>query len=1687
MHGQGEKFARNPKVIKQFEAEAKKLWGKEGKLAKELCKAYQTYYNPSARSYWMPDTRFDKLHAAYADLCGGSAMGMDAFEGFWNSRFEAVLTKLLGSGETKRLGEICALIFESPYTYYGYRPSYRSKRVADYVGRFFETIIISMDLCCRELCMETQLADVIAEGFEGGGGFIADCVALALRRGEGATEAVVNEAILGDSGKVRLSHTIITGVIKSGVPAWLELLGQLLLAAKGQEGVRQAILESADCGSAETHAYFIKLMIDHNLTRFSAAVRAFDTWTGLSYSNAKPALIQKCLNLAYEQLQDGGQFAQGIQSADTLEIYMALWGAACRDIHAAGTSARELLEAKEGYRRLVGWYFLYSTAHDQTKHELAIDYLHVREPEELAWVCCCLYQHSRATHGRWGGETGAKLEFYPDAVFPKELALRRVQFEKLCPVLDFIGKKKTKFEGSVFPWMFVQLESHEVAKCLLGLAGYDRDPAMIQELAAYLPLMDANSRHAFYMNLLDPKIPAQRELLLAGLADKSADNKREVVKRLAGGALKPADIEQLTNALTTTSSYLRKEIMALLGKQSEALVRPAIQGLLASSKDKLLLAGVELLDIFGEQNPKLLAAFDEQLGALHGRENLPKDVAVILARFDPEQTREEYTPENGFGLFDPASVDFDKKTWAAKRPQVRIYNKSELKKLLQVDGQELRQVLLPIRDVLIKHKDLECEIVNYDGSRGKVLIGDNPYQLPLLPEAGRDPGSRSGGIRDYYLAEEILKAVDDAGISPLTIAKILNFGDAGSYDYGCKPSAAAKRIFQGLPIEGELDFDRHVKPYAAITRNILREVLWTRHEGLFDFAMSVWVSLFALIPESDLMSSYQTKNKHAYYYGYGYYEKVDCMLDIGLISDWRDVAFQARETDEQRIVVLREAWYQYLCTGQKRTMDGCVFCAKAFGLVGDDALYHELLIGAGARDHIRSLTASANWAKANQKQMLEKHPFLPDYMERAVERIVTVEEKRGELPTPLSGVASQIGYFKGGIGHFTTLLTALGKDNFFRGYTWGGQDQGKKTTLSLLLKHCYPRPGEGAEAFQGAIESAGISEKRLLQAVMYAPQWADLAEEALGIPGLASAVWLFHAHINEGFSAEKETRVALYSPITQQQFADGTFDKDWFLEAYHAVGQRIFDELYKNAKYITDSNSTHRRSQLYADAVLGRLDRGEMEGEIRDKRNQEKLRAYALIPLDEKNPGDALARYEFIQTFAKESKQFGAQRRASEGKAVLIALQNLALTTGFGDADRMSWYLESEKMDGLRHLMEPHDLDGTEVWLQIAEDGTPSVGVSKGGKALKALPKALSKDETVLEIQAAVKDLRDQKRRGRLSFEMAMVSRTVFAPDELLRLLGHPVLRGMVSALVFVSGDVLGFPLVKDGRLYLVAPDGVEQSVSETSGLIIAHPYDLMTGKCWSAYQQYLYREQMVQPFKQVFREYYPITEDELAEVNVSRRYAGHQVQPQKTVALLKSRGWTVDYDAGLQRVYHKENLIVRLYALADWFSPADIEAPTLEVVRFFARDTDEPLAFTAVPPVIFSEVMRDIDLVVSVAHVGGVDPEASHSTVEMRIAIAKELLALLAVDNVSFQSAHGMIRGSMGEYSVHMGSGLVHQSGVGMLAVIPVHAQARGRIFLPFADDDPKTAEIMSKILLFAADEKIKDPAILRQIGRGE
>ncbi|MDR1875024.1 MAG: DUF4132 domain-containing protein, partial [Synergistaceae bacterium] len=635
----------------------------------------------------------------------------------------------------------------------------------------------------------------------------------------------------------------------------------------------------------------------------------------------------------------------------------------------------------------------------------------------------------------------------------------------------------------------------------------------------------------------------------------------------------------------------------------------------------------------------------------------------------------------------------------------------------------------------------------------------------------------------------------------------------------------------------------------------------------------------------------------------------------------------------------------------------------------------------------------------------------------------------------------------------------------------------KKDVLSHLLRTCHPKEGDSAETLRVSL-CGKISDKRVIEAAMYSPSWLDILEDYLGWPGFKSAAWYFHAHVNQTFSAEKETEVARYSPITPEEFNDGAFDLAWFWEAWNTLGAERFDLVYDCAKYLTEG-ANHRRAQLFADAALGRLDAKELAKEIHDKRNKDKLLSYSLIPLDagteETKTADALERYKFIQAFLKESKTFGAQRRESEGKTCVIAIDNLARNAGFTDALRFAWRMEALEAESLQKYFEPKTIGDYTVRV-LASGENAALMCEKGGKTLSSVPAALKKDAYVAECKEAAASLKQQYRRARENLEKMMINRDVFSLGELKDLMDHPVVSPILQKLVFVKADAEG-KAVKSGFFHEL------QDWGDTSSVRVAHPFDLYTLGTWIACQHCAFENKLVQPFKQIFRELYLVNDDEKREKTVSRRYAGHQVQPKRTAALLKSRGWTVDYEEGLQRVYHKANIYVKLYAAADWFSPADIEAATLETVEFFNRRTHKRVPLETIAPVIFSETMRDIDLAVSVAHAGGVDPEASHSTVEMRAAIVRELLSLLHIRNVRVENRFAKIEGSLGEYTVHLGSAQAAKTGRGALNILAVPGQHRGRVFLPFADDDPRTAEIMSKIILLAEDGAIKDPAILAQI----
>ena len=806
------------------------------------------------------------------------------------------------------------------------------------------------------------------------------------------------------------------------------------------------------------------------------------------------------------------------------------------------------------------------------------------------------------------------------------------------------------------------------------------------------------------------------------------------------------------------------------------------------------------------------------------------------------------------------------------------------------------------------------------------------------------------------------------------------------------------------------------------------------------------------------------------------------------------------DTDPRTLHEPHEAMYR----NRKPIVEVNAYLLAAYqGIITEAQLYAFLLDPDNLRDSLEIVTAVASTYYEKGKQIFEHNAYKGHRNAYKVRELLGKEEPTEEdeklirfvvrvyeavipvvLASELSRGDSPASYTNGiygiervyGAKYFAEILAAMGNDALDRTAYYGwGKAKDRKTSLSYLLSVCIPSEKDDVNTLRDALAGKNITTKRLIEAALFSPEWIPIVGKCLEIDSFASACYYFMAHMNERFDDKRKAMIARFTPLSEEELNLGAFDVHWFRSAYDSVGEKEFDLIYDAAKYISDG-AKHSRARKYADATLGRFDVDETEKTVSDKRNKDLLMAYALIPLQGED--DLCRRYLYIQRFRKESKQFGSQRIASEGKAVEMALKNLAINAGYSDTMRLTLRMETKVIDDSRALLEEQSIDGVSFKITFDENGKAALDSVKDGKLLKSVPAKLKKNETVLALTGMVKTLAEQYRRTRLMLERAMEDGTLFTFGELSALAAHPVVYPMLKNLVLVSGETVGF-LAEKG---IADVKGTLQPFADSAAVKIAHPFDLYSKECWREYQKYLFEKKITQPFRQVFRELYIKTVEEM-EMFRSLRYAGNQIQPSKTVGALKSRRWVADVENGLQKVYYKENIVAQIYALADWFSPADIEAPTLEWVCFTNRRTGEEIKIADIPDIVFSEVMRDVDLAVSVAHAGGVDPETSHSTMEMRAAILSFVLPMFRITNVKVEGQHAIAEGKLAEYSIHLGSGVVHQLGGAMIPVLPVHSQHRGKVFLPFVDDDPKTAEIISKVLLFAEDTKIKDPMILSAI----
>ena len=273
-------------------------------------------------------------------------------------------------------------------------------------------------------------------------------------------------------------------------------------------------------------------------------------------------------------------------------------------------------------------------------------------------------------------------------------------------------------------------------------------------------------------------------------------------------------------------------------------------------------------------------------------------------------------------------------------------------------------------------------------------------------------------------------------------------------------------------------------------------------------------------------------------------------------------------------------------------------------------------------------------------------------------------------------------------------------------------------------------------------------------------------------------------------------------------------------------------------------------------------------------------------------------------------------------------------------------------------------------------------------------------------------------------------------------------------------------------------------------------------------WRTYLTNQEIQQPFKQAFREVYLLTDAEKTTATYSNRFASHILNKDQFAALCKVKAWTPgDIENKGPNIRLPEWDLQAAYATAGIHLGVRSKVigsahVTTDTVTFLRKK--KPVPLTEIPAIIFSEIMRDVDMFVGVTSLGN-DPTwydkgdneggrywTSYAfgdlsvTAKIREEVLKNLVLRLPIaEKCRFEGKFLVVTGTFTTYKIHLGSSnILMAPNDRYLCIVQGAPAANSKVFLPF-EGDITMSLIISKAMLLANDSKITDQTILSQIKR--
>lgn len=434
-----------------------------------------------------------------------------------------------------------------------------------------------------------------------------------------------------------------------------------------------------------------------------------------------------------------------------------------------------------------------------------------------------------------------------------------------------------------------------------------------------------------------------------------------------------------------------------------------------------------------------------------------------------------------------------------------------------------------------------------------------------------------------------------------------------------------------------------------------------------------------------------------------------------------------------------------------------------------------------------------------------------------------------------------------------------------------------------------------------------------------------------------------------------------------------------------------------------------------------------------------------------------------------------------------------------------------------------------EASLQLLEDGRVGVAWRNAqGKTAKTIPSSVKKafPSEVRSMRNAAKELEQAYRSQKIRLEGSLiVTREMGFSHWHQYFLEHDVLGFLGRRLIWVLRNGEGF---EQTALWLNGEmrDSFGESVNLTAfnKVRLWHPLSTDASEL-QRWRDLIFKYGIRQPFKQAFREFYEVTDSERETRLYSNRFAGVLMRQHQFASLCREREW----DYRLMGA-HFDGFNVPTKKLESWKMHAEFyvdlpsdRQPSLrdsalgeesaaginmfigaDQVRFYREQRE--VAINEVPALVYSEIMRDIDLFTSVCAVGedetwtdqgdrglGVITKqfGIHEITAITSLRADLLSRVLPHTRIADQCRVGKswleVRGQLGTYQIQLGWGGAALITEQLPRWLKIPRKVLSEVQLDVTDLpielDYRTEQVLRKAYVLADDWKINSPELVRQL----